>query len=36
LRLRKKKSLKELLARVTPENIHAAIDTGPAVGKEAL
>jgi antitoxin component of MazEF toxin-antitoxin module len=36
LRLRKKKSLKELLARVTPENIHAAIDTGPAVGREAL
>ena len=36
LRLRKKKRLKELLARVTPENIHEAVDTGPAVGKEAL
>jgi len=36
LRLRKKKSLKELLARVTPENIHGAVDTGPVVGKESL
>jgi hypothetical protein len=36
LRLRKKKSLKELLARVTPDNIHAAVDAGPAVGKETL
>ena len=36
LRLRKKKSLKELLARVTPENIHATVDTGTAMGKEIL
>jgi antitoxin component of MazEF toxin-antitoxin module len=36
LRLRKRKGLTELLARVTPENIHTAIDKGPAVGKEAL
>jgi antitoxin component of MazEF toxin-antitoxin module len=36
LRLRKKKSLKQLLAGVTPQNIHAAVDTGSAVGKEVL
>ena len=28
-------SLDELLARVTPENVHAEIDLGPAVGREA-
>lgn len=27
-------SLEKLLARVTPENIHAETDWGPAVGKE--
>jgi antitoxin MazE len=29
------KALATLLARVTPENIHGEIDTGPAVGGEA-
>ncbi len=28
-------SLSELLARVTDENLHSEIDTGPAVGGEA-
>jgi antitoxin MazE len=28
-------TLDELLAEVNPENIHAEVDTGPAVGKEA-
>lgn len=28
-------TLDELLARVTDENIHSEIDTGPAVGDEA-
>lgn len=28
-------TLDELLADVTPENIHAVVDTGPAVGREA-
>lgn len=36
LRLRKKKSLAELVAGITPENLHGEWDTGPAVGKEAL
>jgi antitoxin component of MazEF toxin-antitoxin module len=43
LRVRKAKkvvarrySFKELMAKVTKKNIHAEIDTGPAVGKEAL
>jgi len=27
-------SLEELLADVTPENIHHEVDTGPAVGQE--
>lgn len=27
-------SLKELLAKVKPENLHGATKTGPAVGKE--
>jgi hypothetical protein len=39
VRVRKKAgrrfSLSELLAGVTPENIHAEIQTGPSVGKEA-
>jgi len=26
--------LDELLGRVTPENLHAAVDTGPPVGRE--
>lgn len=28
-------SLDALLARVTPENVHAETDAGPAVGREA-
>lgn len=28
-------SLDELLAKVTPENLHGEIDTGASVGKEA-
>ncbi len=31
----KKFSLDELLAGVTPENVHSAYDWGPAQGKEA-
>ncbi len=30
-----KLTLKQLLARVTKENSHHEVDTGPAVGKEA-
>jgi antitoxin component of MazEF toxin-antitoxin module len=29
-------SFKQLMAGVTPENIHAEVKTGPAVGGEAL
>jgi antitoxin component of MazEF toxin-antitoxin module len=36
LRLRKKKTLAELVAGITPENLHGEWETGPAVGKEAL
>jgi hypothetical protein len=36
LRVRKKKSLADLVARSTPENLHGEWDTGPAVGKEVL
>ena len=43
LRVRKAKkvvarrySFKQLMAGVTKQNIHAEVDTGPAVGKEAL
>jgi hypothetical protein len=31
----KKYSLKQLLSAVTPENIHAEVDFGPPVGREA-
>ena len=34
LRLRKKKTLAELVAGITPENLHGEWDTGPDVGKE--
>jgi antitoxin component of MazEF toxin-antitoxin module len=34
LRLRKKKSLVELVAAITPENLHGEWNTGPDVGKE--
>lgn len=33
---RKRRSLDELLAGVTDENIHSEVDFGPAVGKELL
>ena len=36
LRLRKKKTLAQLVAGVTPENLHGEWDTGPAVGKEVI
>jgi antitoxin component of MazEF toxin-antitoxin module len=36
LRLRKKPTLAQMLAAITPENIHAEVDFGPAVGKESL
>ncbi|HKI31351.1 MAG TPA: hypothetical protein VKA46_05760 [Gemmataceae bacterium] len=29
-------SFKQLMAGVTPENIHGEVETGPAVGREAL
>jgi hypothetical protein len=29
-------SFKDLMAKVTKKNIHSEIETGPAVGKEAL
>jgi len=32
--VRKQFTLEELLAQITPENIHGEWDTGPAVGKE--
>ena len=35
LRLRKKKTLAQLVAGITPENMHGEWDTGPAVGSEA-
>ena len=34
LRLRKKKTLAQLVAGITPENLHGEWDTGPEVGKE--
>lgn len=36
LRLRKKKTLAQLVAAITPENLHGEWDTGPDVGKEAV
>jgi hypothetical protein len=36
LRLRKKKTLAQLVAGITPENLHGEWQTGPAVGGEAL
>jgi len=33
---KKKYSLEELLAKVTPENLHGEIDFGPPVGKEII
>jgi antitoxin component of MazEF toxin-antitoxin module len=34
LRLRKKKTLAQLVAAITPENLHGEWDTGPDLGKE--
>jgi antitoxin component of MazEF toxin-antitoxin module len=36
LRLRKKKTLSQLVADITPENLHGEWDTGPDVGKEVV
>jgi antitoxin component of MazEF toxin-antitoxin module len=36
LRLRKKKTLSQLVAGITPENLHGEWDTGPDVGKEVV
>ncbi len=36
LRLRKKKTLAQLVAAITPENLHGEWDTGPDVGIEIL
>ncbi len=33
--VKKKASLQDLLAKITPENVHEEIDWGPARGKEA-
>jgi antitoxin MazE len=32
----KKYDLEQLLADITPENLHSEVDFGPAVGKEAF
>jgi len=36
LRLRKKKTLAEMIAGITPQNRHGEWETGPRVGKETL
>lgn len=36
LRLRKKKTLSQLVSGITPENRHGEWETGPAVGGEML
>jgi antitoxin component of MazEF toxin-antitoxin module len=36
LRLRKKKTLSQLVAGITPENLHGEWDTGSDIGKEAV
>lgn len=36
LRLRKKKNLAELVAAITPENLHGEWDTGRPVGREVV
>jgi antitoxin component of MazEF toxin-antitoxin module len=36
LRLRQKKTLAELVAGITPENLHGEWDTSPDVGNEVL
>lgn len=36
LRIRKKKTLAQLVAGITPENLHGEWDTGSPVGREVL
>jgi len=36
LRRKRKYTLQELVAQITPENIHPEIDYGPPVGREIL
>lgn len=36
VRVRRKLTLSQLLAKVTPENIHGEVDFGPPVGSESL
>jgi antitoxin component of MazEF toxin-antitoxin module len=36
LRLRKKKTLRQLVDGITPENLHGEWDTGPDVGREIV
>jgi antitoxin MazE len=36
LRLRKKVTLAQLVAAITPDNLHGEVSTGPAVGREAM
>lgn len=36
LRVRKKRTLAQLVAGMTPENLHGEWETGPAVGQELL
>jgi antitoxin component of MazEF toxin-antitoxin module len=36
LRLRRKKALAQLVAGITPENLHEEWDTGPPVGRESV
>jgi antitoxin MazE len=33
---RRRASLRQLLSRVTPKNLHGEVDSGPPVGREAL
>jgi antitoxin MazE len=33
---RRRPSLRQLLSRVTPSNLHGEVDAGPPVGREAL
>ena len=36
LRLRRRKTLAQLISRITPENLRGEWDTGPGVGKEVV
>lgn len=33
---RRRPSLRQLLSRVTPSNLHSEVDAGPPIGREAL